>query len=221
MLITFILIIIIAGVITLDQLSKLLVVCFMELGQEIDVLPGFFQFKFITNYGMSFGLFDTPEKRPIFMIIAPIALIAIAVYLFIFSKDKLSMKIGLALIFGGGISNMIDRTFYGERIFHGEVIDMFDFYGIPFWNAIFNVADAFVCIGAATVVITLIVEIILEEKEKKKKVAKDAEELNSKMVGNILRELPKPTIDDENDVKNIKNNTSAKDFSENNEEKPK
>ena len=165
MIITFILICIILGVVTFDQISKLLVVCFMDINQEIDILPGLFRFKYITNYGMSFGLFDTPEKRPIFMIIAPIALIAIAVYLFKFSKDKLPMKIGLAFIFGGGFSNMIDRTFYGDVLFHGEVIDMFDFYGI--WHAIFNVADAFVCIGAALVILTLIVEIILEGKEKK------------------------------------------------------
>lgn len=219
MLITFILIVIVAGVITLDQISKLFVVSFMELGQEINILPGFFRFKFITNYGMAFGLFDTPEERPIFMIIAPIALIAIAVYLFKFSKDRLPMKMGLALILGGGISNMIDRTFYGEKIFHGEVIDMFDFYGV--WRAIFNVADAFVCIGAALVIITLIIDIILEEKEKKKTAQNDARVLNSKMAGDVSRELPKPTLDDEDDTKIIQKQTPNEPFSKNDEENSK
>ena len=215
MLITFILIFITLGVITFDQLSKLLVVSFMELNQEIDILPGLFRFKYITNYGMSFGLFDTPEKRPIFMIIAPIALIAIAVYLFKFSKDKLPMKIGLALIFGGGISNMIDRTFYGDVIFHGEVVDMFDFYGI--WHAIFNVADAFVCIGAALVVLTLVVEIILEDKEKKKAANSKATELNQKMAGQNIDVSSKHVSIDEKAEKQ----TLPEDFSESSEEKDK
>ena len=215
MLITFILIFITLGVITFDQLSKLLVVSFMELNQEIDILPGLFRFKYITNYGMSFGLFDTPEKRPIFMIIAPIALIAIAVYLFKFSKDKLPMKIGLALIFGGGISNMIDRTFYGDVIFHGEVVDMFDFYGI--WHAIFNVADAFVCIGAALVVLTLVVEIILEDKEKKKAANSKATELNQKMAGQNIDVSSKHVSIDEKAEKQ----TLPGDFSESSEEKDK
>ena len=215
MLITFILIFITLGVITFDQLSKLLVVSFMELNQEIDILPGLFRFKYITNYGMSFGLFDTPEKRPIFMIIAPIALIAIAVYLFKFSKDKLPMKIGLALIFGGGISNMIDRTFYGDVLFHGEVVDMFDFYGI--WHAIFNVADAFVCIGAALVVLTLVVEIILEDKEKKKAANNKATELNQKMAGQNIDVSTKHVPIDEKAEKQ----TLPKDFSESSEEKDK
>ena len=217
MLITFILIFIVLGVVTFDQISKLLVVCFMDINQEIDILPGLFRFKYITNYGMSFGLFDTPEKRPIFMIIAPIALIAIAVYLFKFSKDKLPMKIGLAFIFGGGFSNMIDRTFYGDDLFHGEVIDMFDFYGI--WHAIFNVADAFVCIGAALVVLTLVVEIILEGKEKKKKASETAVLTNKKMSGQNVGTEPKHVLVDENNSKKDKKQTLPEGFSENSEEK--
>ena len=76
---------------------------------------------------------------------------------------------------------MIDRTFYGDKLFYGEVIDMFDFYGI--WNAIFNVADSFVCIGAALVVCTLIFEIIVDEKNKRAEAQKKAQELNEKMAG--------------------------------------
>ena len=217
MLTTFILVIIIAGVITLDQISKLLVVSFMELNQEIEILPGFFRLRFITNPGMSFGLFGDSDQRWIFMVISPIALIAIAIYLFKFSKDKLPMKIGLAFIFGGGFSNMIDRTFYGDTIFHGEVIDMFDFYGI--WHAIFNVADSFVCIGAALVILTLIVEIILERNDEKKSAVNKAKDLNAKMDGEVSRKLPKPVINDDGLVKNSENQTHPEEFSKDSEGK--
>ncbi len=217
MLTTFILIFIIAGVITLDQISKLLVVCFMDLNQGVEILPGLFRLRYITNPGMSFGLFGEGDQRWIFMVISPIALIAIAVYLFKFSKDKLPMKIGLAFIFGGGLSNMIDRTFYGDAIFHGEVIDMFDFYGI--WHAIFNVADSFVCIGAALVVLTLIVEIFLEKNDEKKKATAKAEELNAKMAGGVQPSETKHIVLDENDDKKDEKQTLPEDFSESREEK--
>ena len=198
MLITFILIAIIVGVVSLDQLSKLVVVHFMELYEEIEIIPGFFRLKYITNPGMSFRLFDGENQRWVFMVISPIALIAIAIYLFKFCKDKLPMKIGLAFIFAGGFSNMIDRIFYGEKIFHGEVIDMFDFYGI--WDAIFNVADSFVCIGAALVVCTLIYEIIVEKKDKRKEAEGKASALNKKMSGEV-GEVVTPTDEEIKDIK--------------------
>lgn len=203
MLVTFILIAIIIGVISLDQLSKLLVVHFMELYEEIEIIPGFFRLKYITNPGMSFSLFDGEGQRWVFMVISPIALIAIAVYLFKFCKDKLPMKIGLAFIFAGGLSNMIDRTFYGDKIFHGEVIDMFDFYGI--WDAIFNVADSFVCVGAALVVCTLIYEIIIEKKDKRKEAEGKANLLNKKMSG-PSGEIITPSEDEIKDIKIAKRN---------------
>ena len=181
MVINIILIAISVSVVALDQASKLLVYLTMDLNQKIDIIPGLFRLHFITNPGMSFSLFSAENQRWVFMIISPIALVAIAIYLFRFSKDKLTMKIGLAFIFAGGLSNMIDRTFYGDKIFHGEVIDMFDFYGI--WNAIFNVADSFVCIGAALVVCTLLYEIARESKQKKVAAEEKASELNDKMSG--------------------------------------
>ena len=181
MVINIILIVIAVGIVALDQISKMIVSSNMEIGQAIDIIPGLFRLNYITNPGMSFSLFSEAGQRWIFMIISPIALIAIAVYLFKFSKDKLTMKLGLAFIFAGGFSNMIDRTFYGDKLFHGEVIDMFDFYGI--WNAIFNVADSFVCIGATLVVCTLLYEIYKEQKNKKKAAEVKAQELNEKMSG--------------------------------------
>ena len=171
MILNIILISVMALIVVIDQISKALVVNLMDLGQEIEIINGFFRLKYITNPGMSFSLFDGDGQRWVFMIISPIALIAIAVYLFVFSKDKLPMKLGLSFIFAGGFSNMIDRIFFGEKLFHGEVIDMFDFYGI--WNAIFNVADSFVCIGAAITVCSLLYDIIVTEGIKKKKAEED------------------------------------------------
>ena len=56
-------------------------------------------------------------------------------------------RIGFALIIGGAIGNLIDRSL------HGYVIDYILFH-LPSWSfAVFNLADAYISIGAALVVI--------------------------------------------------------------------
>lgn len=210
MVLTFILIGIIALITIFDQIVKWVValnlspawpatvdVAVDSKAEAVEVIEGFFRFTHLKNPGMSFGLFGGEGQRWIFMIVSPIALAAIAVYLFKFSKDKLPMKLGLAFILGGGFSNMIDRTFYGisffdnpwtifeesfwKELFQGYVIDMLDFYGI--WDAVFNVADSFVCIGAGIVVCSLLYDIITDKSKSKKQANQKALELNEKMSG--------------------------------------
>ena len=56
-------------------------------------------------------------------------------------------RIGFALIIGGAIGNLIDRAVYGH------VIDYILFH-TPVWSfAVFNLADAFISVGAVLVVL--------------------------------------------------------------------
>jgi signal peptidase II len=55
-------------------------------------------------------------------------------------------RIGFALIIGGAVGNLIDRAVYGH------VIDYILFH-TPVWSfAVFNLADAFISVGAALIV---------------------------------------------------------------------
>lgn len=155
-----ILISIIVGGIGLDLLTKLLVAGLMSLGQSIALIPGALNLTYIRNYGAAFGMLS--EHRWVFMVISTVAIIGIGVYLFGFCRERMLLRVGLAMIVCGGLGNMIDRIFYGY------VIDMIDFCLFPFWKWIFNVADAFVCVGAGLVVLALILDVIKEVKEKKK-----------------------------------------------------
>ena len=81
-------------------------------------------------------------------------------------------RTSLRLIISGAIGNMIDRLFYGETFGNGLVVDFLDFCAFPdLWHWIFNVADAFVVVGAGIVFVYLIGEIIKEGKEEKRKKA--------------------------------------------------
>lgn len=152
---TIILVIIMAAGVLVDQLTKIIVATNMQVGQSIPLIRGVFQFTYVRNRGAAFGMLS--EHRWIFMIISTIAIAAICVYLFRFSKDSKLMKVAMAIIASGGIGNMIDR------IFLGYVVDMFDFCLIDFW--VFNVADSFVCVGA----VLLIIGIIIGEKKNESK----------------------------------------------------
>ena len=83
------------------------------------------------------------------------AILAIAVCLFILQwmrklkEDETWTAIGLALVLGGAVGNLVDRVLYGK------VIDFIDVYWteLGYHFATFNVADIAISLGAALLVI--------------------------------------------------------------------
>ena len=105
------------GVIALDQISKALVLNFLYEGQ-IALIPGVLNFTYVENRGMAFGLLS--DHRWVFLVCSVVGIGFMGFYLFRYVKRTLS-RVGLALIVGGGIGNMIDRV----RL--GFVVDFIDF----------------------------------------------------------------------------------------------
>ncbi|MCH7769616.1 MAG: signal peptidase II [Bacteroidetes bacterium] len=159
------------GVIFIDQVSKFYIkgikIPFLNFsfsgmypGESISVIGNLFKITFIENPGMAFGFNPGSEFKLWISIFSLIASIGLLVYLYIERNKSLSLRIALAMILGGAIGNLIDRTFYGiiydyAPIFYGKVVDFFDFDFFKFtifgrnydrWP-IFNVADASVTIG--------------------------------------------------------------------------
>ena len=149
---------IVLGSIFLDQLTKILVLKLMDLHDSITIIPGMLNITYIQNRGAAFGMLS--DHRWVFMVISTLTLIGMGIYLFGFCKERMLMQVGLAMIIGGGIGNRIDRTVYSY------VVDMIDFCLFDFWMWIFNVADAFVCVGAGIVIYSLILDIIRDSKKK-------------------------------------------------------
>ena len=165
-------ILIIAGVVLLDQVSKMLVVAVLDRETPLVIIEGIFRFKYSENRGAAFGSFD--EHRWVFMIASIVGIVGLCIYLFVFKpKSKLACT-SISMIVGGGIGNMIDRTLRTGEIFEGEkvVVDFIDFYAFPkVWNAIFNVADSFVCVGAGLLMLWCVISMVNEAKEEKAKKA--------------------------------------------------
>lgn len=158
---------IIAAGIFLDQLTKFLVAKFMTIGQSIPLIKGFLHITYTTNDGAAFGAMD--NARWLFISVSTITILLMCAYLYLGHADKPLYSVSISMIVSGGIGNMIDRFglgFYRNPSGVGEVIDFIDFCGI--WNAIFNGADSFVCVGAGLLVLAMVLDIIDESKNGKK-----------------------------------------------------
>ena len=150
---------IIAGIVFLDQLSKWLTVINLELGETFPLIEGVFHFTYVQNTGAAFSMFNKPDERWIFMSISTVAIIALSIYLWFNRKGSKLLCVAMCFIIGGGIGNMVDRCILKY------VIDMLDFRLINF--AIFNVADSFVCVGVGLFALAVILDEIKEAKKEK------------------------------------------------------
>jgi signal peptidase II len=131
-------------VITLDQATKMLIMDSFALYDIREVIPGFFNLTYLHNSGAAFGFMSTVSggwKHWFFIGVAVAALGFIVVLYAQYCLDRFIYTIGLGLIAGGAVGNVIDRVRFGS------VVDFLDFYvGTRHWPA-FNVADSAICVG--------------------------------------------------------------------------
>ena len=159
------------AVVIIDQVTKLMVKGFsfpflnidfdgMYLGQMIPVFGDFFRLTFVENPGMAFGYDPGSSFKLIISVFSLVASIGLVFYLYIIREKSWSLRVSIALILGGAIGNLIDRTFYGllydySPLFYGKVVDFFDvdFFDFTLFGRsydrwpVFNIADAAVTIG--------------------------------------------------------------------------
>ena len=139
-----------AIVIIIDQLSKLLVSTKLSLTEELEVIPKFFSIIFIKNKGAAFSILQ--DQKILLVIISLIVLFIINKYIDktkVFSKNLI---ISLGFIIGGIIGNLIDR------LIQDGVIDFLSFNIGKIYFPIFNLADAFIVIGIALLILVIIEE---------------------------------------------------------------
>ena len=164
---------IILGGIFLDQLTKWLVTKYMELYQSIPLIKNFLHLTYTTNDGAAFGMMDGKDTRWIFITVSVVAILGFLAYLYLGHAENMLYGVSLAMVISGGIGNMIDRWGLGFYVNPntgmGEVVDFIDFCGI--WNAVFNGADSFVCVGAGMLILALVIDIVKEYKAEKLKKA--------------------------------------------------
>jgi signal peptidase II len=130
--------------IALDQWIKYWVETGLELHQPVEILPFLALFR-TYNTGIAFSMQDS--FGDIGLIAVSVCVVAFVLYLAAKTEPgQVLARIGFALIVGGALGNVIDRAVYGH------VIDYILFH-TPSWSfAVFNLADAFITVGAVAVV---------------------------------------------------------------------
>ena len=137
-----------AGIVALDQVTKLLVLANAEsmAHTDVSVIPGLFHLTYAENTGAAFSSFE--GMRWLFVGI----FLALTVLIFVeYFKKPMPFapfeRWCIAAIYGGGLGNIIDRV----RL--GFVVDMIevDFMVFP----VFNVADCFITCGCIALMIHL------------------------------------------------------------------
>lgn len=121
-----------------DQISKILVRMYLNLYNDIILIPNFLSLIHVKNDGAAFSMLE--GKTIFFIIITIIVLIGIIYYI----KNKNFKKIDYiiyGMLIGGIIGNLIDRIIYGN------VTDFISFTILNIPMPIFNLADTFICIG--------------------------------------------------------------------------
>lgn len=141
-------VLIIAACAALDQIVKALAVHFLAPITTVPIIPQVFHLTYIENTGAAFSIL---AGRSVLLIVLTSALIAVLIWMLVGlpkTKAYLTLNTAFSLVIGGAIGNLIDRI----RL--GYVVDFFDFRLIGF--AIFNVADCFVVVGCALILIQVI-----------------------------------------------------------------
>ncbi|BBL75874.1 signal peptidase II [Methylomagnum ishizawai] len=133
-----------AGVIALDQATKLMVDASMRLYQSIELVP-FFQLTYLRNQGAAFSFLAQAGgwQRWFFIVLAVAASGLICRWLARLDRSKVWEAAAWALVLGGALGNLIDRVLYGY------VIDFLDAYYGEWHFPAFNVADSAITVGVA------------------------------------------------------------------------
>jgi len=129
-----------AGVLVLDQVSKAVVRATIERGEQVEVLP-FLDLVNTRNEGIAFGALGGSWLVTILVLVAVVGIVLV----FNAHATRRTAWLTTGLLLGGAVGNVIDR------IVEGSVTD---FVKLPHWPQ-FNVADIAITFGVLSLFFVL------------------------------------------------------------------
>lgn len=129
----------------IDQLSKWLADTRLVFHVEQPVIP-YFSLFLTYNKGVAFSFLSWVGNTG--LVIMTVVILAALYWLWRkVPLDKQLAHLGFAFVFAGAIGNLIDR------LARGQVVDFFLFHTQNWAFAVFNVADAFITVGAIAIIV--------------------------------------------------------------------
>ena len=135
------------AVLVLDQVTKLMIIENLTLYQRVQI-TSFFDLVRLHNTGAAFSFLAGASgwQNWLFTGIAAIVSAGILYWLVTLpSKGRRILAMGLALVLGGAVGNVIDRSFYGY------VVDFILFHYQEWSYPAFNIADSAITCGVVLI----------------------------------------------------------------------
>ena len=136
-------------IIGLDQLTKQIALANLPMHQAVNVMP-YFDWFLTFNPGAAFSFLANEGgwQRWFFTVTTIVISVVLLIWLKKLQPEEKITALGLCLILGGAIGNLIDRVYLGYVIDYIQI-----WLGSYAWPA-FNVADASISVGAAILILS-------------------------------------------------------------------
>lgn len=132
----------------LDLLTKRIAINNLVEGNRKELIDNFFYLTLCYNTG---GAWSIMSENTIFLIIISILALGVIIYTMVKSKSNF-YKYSSAMFIGGLVGNLVDRILFRK------VTDFLDFIIFGYDFPVFNVADTFICVGVALMLVAIIKE---------------------------------------------------------------
>ncbi len=139
-------IILIISLVAIDLISKSFAINNLSLGESSTTLLPFIDILLIYNSGIAFGIFDNSGMLASnILLLVTLIILCYLIWMIIYEPQK-NKKYSLSIITAGALGNIIDR------VIDGQVTDFLHLEILNFSFFIFNLADAFITIGAILII---------------------------------------------------------------------
>lgn len=142
-----------AGLVALDLISKQQITSSIALHDRIDVIDNFFWLTHVRNTGAAWSLFD--GQMPILTIVSLVASVAL-IWVYLKNDQSKLTNIALVMMIAGTIGNLYDRFALGY------VRDFLSFNLFGYMFPVFNLADSLLVVGVGI----LFIEVLIDERNR-------------------------------------------------------
>ena len=149
-----------AGIIILDQATKLIVSLSIPRGRSVTVIDDFFRIIHVQNPAIAFSIgrnLAAGTQRTLFGLLPLLVIVLLFLY-YLFTRERLTgfQRWTFAALLGGGLGNYVDRIFRPAGVVDFLDVRFFGILGLERWPT-FNLADATVVVSGIILFISFII----------------------------------------------------------------
>jgi signal peptidase II len=152
-------------VFVIDQVTKFWFDNNLQMYERITVIPQVLDWTLAYNTGAAFSFLAGASgwQRWLFTLIAVVVSVVLVVWMKRLKPDETWLAVGLALVLGGALGNLVDRVIFGH------VVDFILVHWQSSWYfPAFNIADSAITVGAVLLALDM-----FKSKKPEEEVARD------------------------------------------------